>query len=79
MTKKYVLEFGSGILPISTPFVIPFREKEYFISPAGNHVISGCNHKDADTSLVLHGSKVDSDVAVVCKDTYVLILMTWAY
>ena len=27
----------------------------------------------------MHGSKVDSDVAVVCKETDVLILMIWAY
>ena len=47
--------------------------------PAGNHVISGWNYNDADTRLVLHDSKVDSDVAVVCKDTDVLVLMIWAY
>ena len=28
---------------------------------------------------LLHGSKVDSDVVVTCKDTDVLILMIWAY
>ena len=50
-----------------------------FFLPAGNHVISGWNHKDAATRLVLHDSKVDSDVAVVCKDTDVLVLMIWAY
>ena len=50
-----------------------------FFLPAGNYVISGWNHKDAVTRLVLHDSKVDSDVAVVCKDTDVLILMIWAY
>ena len=27
----------------------------------------------------MHGSKVDSDVAVVCKETDVLILMIWTY
>ena len=27
----------------------------------------------------MHGSKVDPDVAVVCKETDVLILMIWAY
>ena len=47
--------------------------------PAENHVISSCDHKDADSRLVLHGSKVDSDVVVFCKDTDVLILMIWAY
>ena len=40
MIKRYVLEFGSGILPRSTPFIITSKEKEYFISPAGNRVIT---------------------------------------
>ena len=31
--KEYVLEFGTGILPRSTPFITTSREKEYFISP----------------------------------------------
>ena len=41
--------------------------------------MSGCNHEDALTRLVLHGSKVDFDVVVVCKDTVVDVLMIWAY
>ena len=79
MTKQYVLEFGSGVLPRSTSFIITSREKEYLISPAENHYISNCNRKDTGTRFVLHGSKVDSDVAIVCKDTDVLILIVWAY
>ena len=47
--------------------------------PAGNKVISVCNHEEADTRLVLHASKVDSDAFIVCKDTDVLILMIWTY
>ena len=79
MTKQYVLEFGSGILPRSPPFIITSREKEYFTSTAENHVLSGCNHENADTRLALHDTKVDSDIAIVCKDTDVLILMVLAY
>ena len=79
MTKQYVLEFGSEILPRSTFFIITSREKEYLISPAGNHYISNCNREDAGSRFVLHGSKADSDVAVVCKDTDVLVLIVWAY
>ena len=79
MMKQYVLEFGSGILPRSTPFITTSSEKEYLISPVGNQVISGCNHEDADTRLVLHGFKVNLNVVVVCKDTDVLILTIWAY
>ena len=79
MIKEYVLEFRSGILPRFTPFISTSREKDYFTSPAGNKVVSVCDHEEADTQLVLHASKVDSDVAVVCKDTDILILMISAY
>ena len=79
MTKQYVLEFGSGILPRSPPFIITSRQKEYFTSISENHVISGCNHDNADTRLVLHDSKVDSDIVIVCKETDVLILMVLTY
>ena len=42
-------------------------------------MISVYNHEDAGTRIVLHGSKVTSDVAVVCTDTVAYILMIWAY
>ena len=76
MIKHCVLEFSSWILPRSTPFIIISRENEYSILSTGN---AGCNHKYAGTRLVLRGSKVDSDVGVVCKDTVVYILIIWAY
>ena len=69
----------TGITRSTTPFMITSGEKEYFYSPAVNHVISDCSQEDADTCFVLHGSKVDSDVAVVFKDADVLILMVRAY
>ena len=40
MMKQYVLEFGSGILPRSAPFIVTSIEKEYFISPTGNQAIT---------------------------------------
>ena len=58
MMKQYILEFDSGILPRSTPFIITSRENEYSILPAENQVTSGCNHENTDTRLVLHVSKV---------------------
>ena len=61
----------------STNFIITSRDNEYFISPARNQVISGCNHEKPGARLVLHGSIVDSNVAVVCKDTVVYSLMIW--
>ena len=59
MIKQYVLELTSEILPRFTAFIIASGEDEYFILTAGNEDISGCNHDDAGTRLVLHGSKVD--------------------
>ena len=81
MIKQYILEFVSGILPRTTPFIIISTGNEYYVSPAENQVISGCNHEDSGTRLALHGSKVDTDVVVVvaCKDTVVYTLMIWAY
>ena len=73
------MKFGSGILPRSIPFIITSRENEYFVSPTGNQFTSVCNHEEAGNRLVLHAPKVDSDVAIVCKDTDALILMIWAY
>ena len=75
--KQYVPELGSGIPSRSTNFIITSRDNEYFISPAGNQVISGCNHGKVGARLVSHGSIVDSNVAVVCKDTVVYSLMIW--
>ena len=81
MIKQYVLQFSSGILilPRSIPFIMTSRKKENFILSARNQVISPCNHEEADTRLVLHASKENSDVVAVCKDTDILILMNWAY
>ena len=59
MIKKYLLALTSEILPRSTAFIIASGENEYFILPARNEDISGCNHDDAGTRLVLHSSKVD--------------------
>ena len=76
---KTVLEFGSRILPRYIPFIITSREKNYFVSPAGNKVITVCNHEEAEIHPVLHASKVSSVAFVVCEDTGVLILMIWVY
>ena len=77
MIKQYVLQFSTGILP--RPFIMTSRKKENFILFARNQVISPCNHEEADTRLVLHASKENSDVVAVCKYTDVLILNNWAY
>ena len=70
MIKQYILEFVFGILPRTTPFIITSTGNEYYVSPAENQVISGCNHEDSGARLVLHGSKVNTDVVVVVyKDT----------
>ena len=60
------MEFGSEMLPRLIPFIITLREKEYILFRL-------------QEIKLLHGSKVESDVAVVYKGADVLILMTWAY
>ena len=74
MIKQYwssVPEFYQDIF-----LLLLLQEKKIIVSPAGNKVITVCNHEEADTCPVLHTSKVDSDVA---EDIDVLILMIWAY
>ena len=61
------MEFGSGILPRSTLLLLSLLQEEKNILFRLQEI------------KLLHGSKVDSDVAVFCKDTDVLILMIWAY
>ena len=51
---KTVLEFGSRILPRYIPFIITSREKNYFVSPAGNKVITVCNHEEAHLSCITY-------------------------
>ena len=61
MIKQYVLEFGSEILPRSTPFINNLRKKNILFR--------------LQKIKLLHGSKVETNVVVVCKDADVIILM----
>ncbi len=36
-----------------------------------------CNHKEADTRLVLHGVSEESPAVIVVKDTAVLVLLIY--
>ena len=65
MIKQYVPELCSGILPRSNPFNITSGKKNILFR--------------LQEVKLLHGSKVDSDVFVFCKDTDVLILIVWTY
>ena len=63
MMKEHVLEFGSGILSRSTlRLLLLLQEKQNILFRL-------------QEIKLLHGSKVDSDVAVFCKYTDVLVLM----
>ena len=59
-------------------FYYYFKRKWIFYFACRKSSLSGCNHEEAGTCLVLDGSKVDSDV-VICEDIVVYILMIWAY
>ena len=65
-----------SIKMISVP---EYYQKLFSLLFSGNQVINVCNHEEVEIHLVLHDSKVDSVVFVVCKDTDVLILMIWVY
>ena len=38
-----------------------------------------CNHEEADTKLIFHALREDTDCVVVARDTDVLVLMVYAY
>ena len=38
-----------------------------------------CNHEEADTRMVLHALREDTNVVIISKDTDVLILLVYAY
>ena len=64
---------------IKQPFIVTEGDNTYRVERNGCELIYRCNHEEADTRLVLHASMEAADVAIVSKDTDVLILLILAY
>ena len=61
------------------PFVTSEEGKTYIVERHRSTLLHECNHEEADTRLVLHAAKQDTDVVIVSKDTDVLVLLIWAF
>ena len=68
-----------GIKYLKYPFVISEEGKTYIVERHRFTLLHECNHEEADTRLVLHAAKQDTDVVIVSKDTDVLVLLIWAF
>ncbi|XP_065053639.1 uncharacterized protein LOC135682604 [Rhopilema esculentum] len=64
---------------IKQPFIVTEGNNTYRVERNGCELFYRCNHKVADTRLVLHASLEAADVVIVSKNTDVLILLIWAY
>ena len=60
-------------------YIVTANEKTVKVSNASLHVLSNCNHEEADTRLFLHAIRSEKDCVIVASDTDVLILLVWAY
>ena len=61
------------------PFIITSREKECFISPEWNQIISFCNHEKAETCLVYYLLRLILILLLFVKGFVVVCLIIWAY
>ena len=77
MIAKY-LHSGNGRKMIKVPYIITAGNKLYKLQKDGD-ADEKCNHEEVDTRLVLIAFKEQTDVAIVAKDTDVLLLLVWAY
>ena len=62
-----------------TKFTFTSADETYTIESGVLEMVHKCNHKEADTRLVLHALLCKNDVVIVSKDTDVLVLLVWAY
>ena len=68
-----------GMAQLEHPYIITAGDATFAVRNGTVSELFRCSHEEADTRLVLHALKSDTDVVVVAKDTDVLVLMIWAY
>ena len=68
-----------GMKYLKYPLVISEEGKTYIVERHRSTLLHECYHEEADTRLVLHAAKQDTDVVIVSKDTDVLVLLIWAF
>ena len=64
----------------SSPLSIPVNnENEILKIPSSVTKIFECNHEEADIRITFHALQQKTNVVVCSKDTYVLVMMVFAY
>ena len=61
------------------PLVFTNRDEAWMITANNERQFDDCNHEEADTKILVHALREDTNVVVVARDTDVLILMVFAY
>ena len=64
---------------LCVPFLYTDQERTFVIKNGQTSEIYNCNHEEADTRLILHALRENTDVVIVSQDTDVLVLMLHAY
>ena len=59
--------------------IVNDKDNTWKISEDSQSIIFECNHKEADSRMVLHACLEDTNVVLVANDTDVLVLMVFAF
>ena len=74
---KYIMFHESE--ETTLPIIFTEKEETWMASEDGLTNIGRCNHEEADSRMIYHALRSNTNVVVVSKDTDVLILMIYAY
>ena len=64
---------------LETPLITNDKDTTLMITEDSVSTLILCNHEEADSRLVLHATESATEVVVVSKDTYVFVLLVYAY
>ena len=63
----------------TVPLIFIDRDETWKITKENATSLVKCNHKEADTRLVLHACLEDTNFVIVTKDMDIPVLMVYAY
>ena len=61
------------------PVFFTNKDETWRVSQNALSRLPDCNHEEADTKMLVHALREDTDVVIVARDTDVLILMVYVY
>ena len=77
ITEHLISEQGRRLPTL--PLIITRKEFTWRINDDIVEDLEGSNHEEADTKMILHALRENTNVVVVARDTDVLVLMVYAY